>query len=111
MFKKLRIRWALRKCTEPEVREMLTLLILAGRRVTHDLGHAISDLRPDSFLTDRLHAKHEHWMKVFYPDDGSKNYRSRLHYELNDAYARIEQLEKLCREKGIDPADRNAIPF
>lgn len=115
MIARLRIRWALRRSTEREVREMLTLTIMVGRRCTHDLGHALSEI-PQSedwhqHLRSRLHAKHHHWMKVFYPDDGAKKYRSTLHAELADAYGQIDRLEKLCRANGVDPTDPNGMPF
>jgi len=117
MIARLRIRWALRKCTEPEMREMITLLMMAGRRCAHDLGHALSELPrtdPDDWragLHQRLHAKHDYWRAVFYPDDGGKNYRTQLHRRLDDANDRIARLEELCRANGIDPTDPNSIPF
>ena len=115
LMARLRIRWALRNCPDTEVREMLTLVILAGRRCTHDLGHALSEMPQSSdwhqHLRSRLHAKHYHWMKVFYPDDGAKRYRDRLHYQLDEARSQVERLENLCRANGIDPTDPKGIPF
>ena len=117
LIQSLRVRRAISDCGEVELREMVTLLMLAGRRCTHDLGHALSDLprvAPDDWrasLHQRLHAKHDYWRAVFYPDDGGKNYRGQLHRQLDEAHSQVARLEALCRANGIDPTDPNGMPF
>ena len=103
-----------------ELNEMLTKF---GRRVTHDLDHALSswgaDLgmlercgeSPNRFLYDRVRTKTEHWRDVFYPDHGPKNYRSEIYAALEKSEAEVARLVKLCKANGLDHEDPDGIPF
>ncbi len=86
-------------------RELLELMVKAGRRCAHDLAHAVSLIgmrEPPRELAVEFHRRAQQWREVFYPDDGPKNYRARLHAEIERLQDRVDELEKLCAEHGID---------
>lgn len=85
--------------------ELLELMVKAGRRCAHDLAHAASLIgmqEPPRELVDELNRRAEEWRAVFYPDGGPKNYRARLHDKIEQLQDRVDELEKLCVEHGID---------
>lgn len=110
MMRRLRQKLALWLEPTPDryLVEQLELVTKAARRCAHDLNHAAADVYfaagtreiSAKFWQDRA----DMWRRVFYPGNDGKNYRHRLHAEL-------ERLEQLCRDHGIDPTDPDSIPF
>ncbi len=99
--------------TLPELIELNEMLIKFGRRVTHDLEHAVSELsrNKDSYLYPTLKVKVRYWRNVFYADKSGKNYRSEIYRNLDKAEKEIERLKNLCESHGIDHTDPNEMPL
>ena len=89
--------------------ELLELSIKAGRRAVHDFDHLLNQCElsegDKAFFRERL----DMWKKIFYPDDGMKNYRAKLHYDINYLQTQLDVAQKLLREHGIDPEPN--LPF
>lgn len=69
-------------------KEMLELAIKAGRRMAHDYQHMVNELLRNNVLSaDLFQDRAKHWESIFYPEDGLKDYRTKLHL-------RIQHLEK-----------------
>lgn len=80
--------------------EQVELIVLAARRCTHDLEHATSYIAPGEehdLFRERVHM----WRKVFYPAGDGKNYRHRLHYEIDELSAYADRLEAELEKHGI----------
>lgn len=101
---KLRQRLALWLDPTPEriQHEQIELIVKAGRRCAHDLMHAASYIAAEE-EQGLFHDQAHYWLTVFYPGGDGKDYRTRLHHE-------IERLHGLCLKNGIDPRDPD-IPF
>lgn len=114
-----RLVWRLRAAFAPKPpeaqRELLRLMIRAGRRCAHDLAHAADEMAlPLAQRKDAARAWHERaqmWAQIFYPASGPKDYRDELHHEIWRLEQEVERLRKLCRDRGIDPDDGKALPF
>lgn len=95
--------------------ELLRLMVRAGRRCAHDLAHAADEMAlPLAQRKDAAQAWHERaqmWARIFYPTSGPKDYRDELHHEIWRLEQEVARLRELCRERGIDPDDGNALPF
>lgn len=96
------------------LREQLALAIKAGRRCSHDLEHAV-DFIGVSFNSEMYRKQYAErarmWLAIFYPADGIKDYRHRLHHDIMDLNREVERLRKLCEANKIDYRDPNGIPF
>ena len=90
-------------------REMLELAIKAGRRLMHDFNHMLSEVPDDNEWKKEYRERGAHWQSVFYPDDGMKNYRTRLHQEIMNLNHQLARAHKLLIEHGIDPTPD--LPF
>lgn len=110
-----RLRAALAPEPPEAQRELLRLMVRAGRRCAHDLAHAADELAlPLAQRKDAAQAWHERaqmWTRIFYPASGPKDYRDELHHEIWRLGQEVERLRSLCRERGIDPDDGGAPPF
>jgi hypothetical protein len=86
-------------------RELFELTVKAGRRCAHDFEHCSEDIgRVSPYMTSsEWNARAREWLRIFYPGGGPKDYRARLHYE-------IDRLTALLERNGIDPRDSD-IPF
>lgn len=108
-------RWFKRRdVSVQELMELNELLIMAGRRVTYDLGHAISDLsvyEEDKERLIRYRDRIRNWHKVFNPADIGKSYRSGMHCDILKLESEVHRLERLCEKHGIKHEDPNGIPF
>ena len=103
--------WKHRKYTRFEMFEQYVLILKAARRCAYDLGHASSEIKHnDNFGSDFYWEQHEGWLDIFSPT-GAKDYRHKLHQQIDNREYEIERLKKLCVKNGIDPEDPDAIPF
>ena len=74
-------------------RELLELMIKVGRRCAHDLAHAADDIK-DPKWHKIYRERSDAYLAIFYPDSGPKNYRAKLHEEID----KLECiLNTLCR--------------
>jgi len=85
---------------EAAQRELMELVVKAGRRCAYDLAHAADSLS-DSGQRDIFRARAQHWLGIFNPANGPKDYRHRLHQELVMQDFRIERLKALCIKHGV----------
>lgn len=100
-----------------DLAEINHLPIKAGRRCSYDLAHAASTIGFDKPFIGGLNASqfyHERaqmWEGAFNPGDDGKNYRDRLHMEIWNLEMKVERLEQLCKEHGIETLDKDDPPF
>ncbi len=85
-------------------KEMLELAIKSGRRLMHDFKHMLNEVPDSSMFKKEFEERGKMWHDIFYPDNGMKNYRSRLHQTIMDLEFELERAKKLLVEKGIDPS-------
>jgi hypothetical protein len=95
---------------EEAMRELLELTIKAARRCAYDLSHASGDVR-DPELRQLFARRARHWLSIFNPANGPKDYRHRLHHTIDDLENQVDRLAALCKKHGINPDDPNGIPF
>lgn len=117
MITKLRHWWNLRRDTAAELRQLNELMVKSARRCAYDLRHAASYLSmtgengkipPECEI---FHERSRHWLSVFNPADGGKNYRSKLINDIEELHDEVDRLEKLCRDNNIDPTNPKRFPF
>lgn len=104
--------------TRPEVeytpeqaqRELLELVVKAGRRCAYDLWHAAYQF-PDRINRELYGSRAGMWLGIFNPANGLKDYRHQLHRDIATLEMEIRRLQKLCRDHGIDPENPNGMPF
>lgn len=82
-------------------KEQLELVTKAGRRCAHDLAHAASMIKEPA-EQEMFHERAYMWLAVFYPGSDGKNYRSRLHRQLDEQQVYIERLEDLLEKAQIE---------
>lgn len=107
-------RFKRRDASARDLAALNELLVMAGRRVTYDLSHVLSDLSVYEKDKDRLiryRDRIQNWHRVFNPGDVGKNYRASLHRDIADLEYEIERLRKLCEKHNIKHEDPNGIPF
>lgn len=94
------------------MQEELELMVKAGRRCMHDLDHAACDLSVYNRAASTLWSERAAlWRGVFYPGRDQKNYRSRLHSEIDRLADELARMRKLCDEHGVDWTSGADIPF
>lgn len=122
MIKKIWLIIKYRHYTDTDLYELNEMLLKFGRRVTHDLEHALSSWNSDRYragyeplrenpLGQRLYSKAALWRKIFYFDHGQKDYRSKIHNRADKLEDEIGRLKRLCIANGIDPTDPDEMPF
>jgi hypothetical protein len=84
-------------------KEMLELVIKAGRRLMHDFDHMLNEVPKDNPFKKDFQERAQLWRDIFYPDNGAKNYRSRLHQELMNLEFELSRTKRLLQHHGIDP--------
>lgn len=90
-------------------KELLELTIKAGRRLMHDFYHLLSEV-PDNNQFKKVYTERaEMWKTIFYSDDGPKNYRARLHLDLDNLEMENNRLKRLLKAHKIDPDEK--YPF
>lgn len=91
--------------------EQLELITKAGRRCAYDLLHAASCIRNER-EAKIFHERAYMWLNVFNPGDDGKNYRHRLHREIEILEDHVAELQQLCAKHGIDHTKTGPdIPF
>jgi hypothetical protein len=102
-------------CPTGMQRELMRLMIRAGRRCAHDLAHAADEMalplaqRPDAakLWADRA----QMWAQIFYPVGGPKDYRDELHLQIWRLEQEVVRLRALCKKHGVESGDEHATPF
>lgn len=101
-----------------ETAQLLELTTKCARRCAHDLAHAADSLDMIGISYPRIREeaaeyreRARHWLTIFNPANGPKNYRARILLELEVAHDMNDRLKKLCDKHGIDWADDDDIPF
>lgn len=84
-------------------KEMLELCIKAGRRLMHDYQHMLNEVPDDNYFKKEYRERGNMWKDIFYPDDGMKNYRTRLHQVIMNLEFDLDRAKRLLKEHGIDP--------
>ena len=103
--------------SEPEdgLAETLAITIRCARRCAYDLSHA-ADLLPDDqslagTFKPHFAAKADHWQSLFSSGTSMKDYRLRLHQDLDDQARLIDQLRKELKDLGHPGLLHDEIPF
>lgn len=85
--------------------ELFEVIVKAGRRCAYDLRHAGGQLtmNPQTREEGKLfEARAQMWLTIFDPANGPKDYRSRLHDEID----RLElEVSRLRRKLGLSEDD------
>lgn len=89
--------------------EMLELSIKAGRRMMHDYKHMLSEIPEDNLFKDDFKERAQTWESIFYPDNGMKNYRAKLHKEIERLQWELDHANKKLKEHGLSQDDD--LPF
>jgi hypothetical protein len=118
MFKKLWfyvICWKYRNTPFFELADQYSLLLKAARRCSYDMSHCSSELdmalsRTNEKAIIDFHERSRMWLGLFNPD-GGKDYRHRLHHDINNLDLEISRLKRLCDEHKINHEDPDRIPF
>lgn len=84
-------------------KELLEITIKAGRRLMHDFDHLLNEVPQDNEFKKDYEDRAKMWRVIFYPDDGSKNYRTKLHQTIIHLEVQLGIAQKLLKELGIDP--------
>lgn len=53
-------------------KELLELMIKAGRRLMHDFKHMLNEVPKDSMFKVEFEERAKMWEEIFYPDNGPK---------------------------------------
>ena len=86
--------------------EINRLITRAARRVTGDLGHALSEI-PDSHpFKAQMMERYSMWLRIFWD---TKSYRDELHRHIDALETRCAEQKKIIEKLGgVDPT---VIPF
>ena len=94
--------------------ELYELVLKSARRCAYDLKHASDDIPRDVLFCgesrgEMWNNQGNSWIKIFQPD-GMKDYRHRLHREIDIMDIKITGYQRILKEHGIDD-DTIEIPF
>jgi hypothetical protein len=84
-------------------KEMLDLMIKAGRRLMHDFDHMLDEIPSDNIFREEYKERAAMWRTIFYPDNGAKNYRSELLQTIMDLESKLDRANNALLKHGIDP--------
>ena len=103
------ICWKHKNMMSHEFMEQYMLVLMAGRRCAYDLAHVAGTLYGHSSTSSMFSERAEMWQNLFTPQ-GGKDYRHRLHKDIQELEIKLEKLENLCEFHNIDlPYEK--IPF
>jgi len=83
-------------------KELLELIVKAGRRCAYDLDHAAGMIHGDPYWRNKLGERAKYWLTIFDPADGPKDYQSRLMNRAEMAEYRLEKALALLDKHKID---------
>lgn len=110
MIRKLWLKWKYRDLSRSALRAHYDLLLKSARRCAHDLDHVVGDLPLHSMMQNEMAMRARHWLDVFSPD-GVKNYRLKLHEELDSLERENDSLRAELEEAGIVPKTPRSTVF
>jgi hypothetical protein len=110
VIKRLYHRWKFRDYSQESLAESYAMLIKLARRCAHDLDHAVSFIPEDTWPLEMLEPRSRQWLKIFSPS-GVKNYRTKLHDQLDDLEMEVALLRRQLENAGIKPDTIRDIPF
>ncbi len=115
MLKRLILRWQHRRTPHHDLAEQHEMFIRFARRCAYDFAHAVDFLPRDHWIcTDlRMHERPQYWLTLFKAGNPSKDYRLKIHGEIDKLNAHVAALEKFCDEKGLmnERPHLNDMPF
>lgn len=92
-----------------DMTEEYTLLLKSARRCAYDLSHAAwGPTTPD--MSDMFERRARMWLNIFSPD-GMKDYRHRLHNDIDKLEFRIQRLRDFCVKNDLDPEEVDDTQF
>lgn len=113
MIRRLLRRWIGEPTPEDGLAETLAITIRCARRCAYDLSHAADmiDPRMGREWEQRFQDKANHWQSLFSSGTSTKDYRLRLHSELDQANRTIEKLRERLKAAGLPAYDDHEMPF
>ena len=91
-------------------KELLELMVKAGRRCAYDLRHA-ADHISDKELAEIFSDSADYWLTIFNPAQGPKDYRTRMHHEIYTLEMLVNRLSNLALEHGATQNEIDAVKF
>lgn len=110
MIKRLIRRWLNETTPEDGLAETLAITVRCARRCAYDLSHA-ADMVSDGQWASRYRARSEHWQSLFSSGASMKDYRLKLHRDLDERERTIERLRARLKELGHSQWLENEVPF
>jgi len=79
-------------------------LVRLARRCAYDLRHTVDAIPQDHFMIARLRMNEaaNYWTSLFAKGNPGKDYRLKMHSEIEDLRKRNDKLLKLCRDNNVD---------
>lgn len=99
---------------EDGLAETLAITIRCARRCAYDLAHAADFIPETGFQRqwgERYRDRAAHWQQLFSNGASVKDYRLKLHSEIDDKAATIEKLRAELRALGHSGFHDREIPF
>jgi hypothetical protein len=92
-------------------KEMLDLMIKAGRRLMHDFDHMLREIPADNIFKEDYEERAAMWRTIFYPDNGAKNYRSEMHQTIMNLEFELERAKTVLEKHNLDINEGLDLPF
>lgn len=116
MIPRLLRRWVGEPTPEDGLAETLEITIRCARRCAYDLSHA-ADMIPSDIShlygpwRKRMQSKADYWQSLFSSGASMKDYRLRLHRDLDERDHKIERLRSELIALGHSGWLENEVPF
>lgn len=116
MIARLLRRWVGEPTPEDGLAETLAITVRCARRCAYDLSHA-ADMIPDDLShfygpwRKRMQDKADYWQSLFSSGASMKDYRLRLHRDLDERDHKIEKLRARLVELGHSQWLDEEVPF
>lgn len=112
------IRLWLSGTADARVFETHNILIRCARRCAYDLGHALEMIDSESHVAhihaetiEHLRRNQRHWEMLFASGNSMKDYRLRLHHEIEAKDEMIRNFRELCAKNSLIAWFDDDIPF
>lgn len=114
MIKRLLRRWLDEPIAEDGLAETLAITIRCARRCAYDLAHAADFIPETGFQREWgecYRDRADYWQSLFSSGASMKDYRLKLHTEIDDKAATIEKLRAELRALGHSGYHDQETPF